>query len=97
MTELLEAVASIAAYVLIIGLLGCALYYVFGPQVLGLPAIVGLLVVVAGVRVFSNTGLAGLGAVVVGLLILVMVIGMAMTLGTERSSHHQDEGSVDDP
>jgi hypothetical protein len=93
--ELLEALVNIGIYVLLFGLLAWALYFAFGPQVFGLPAIVGVLVVLAGVRVFSNVGLAGLAVVIVGPGVLVMVIGMAMTVGTKRSDRRKDERPVD--
>jgi hypothetical protein len=93
--ELFEALVNIGIYVLLFGLLAWALYFAFGPQVFGLPAIVGVLVVLAGVRVFSNVGLAGLAVVIVGPGVLVMVIGMAMTVGTKRSDRRKDERPVD--
>jgi hypothetical protein len=83
-SELLEAVAGVGAYVVLFGLLLWALYFAFGPQVLGLPAMLGVLVIVAGIRIFSNAGLSGLAFVVLALCALVMVIGMAMRLGTDR-------------
>lgn len=90
MSELLEAVAGVGVYVVLFGLLLWALYFAFGPQVLGLPAMVGVLVIVAGVRVFSNAGLSGVAFVVLGLFVLAMVIGMAMRLGTDRQGSSSD-------
>ncbi len=75
---------EVGVYVLLIGLLLWALYFAFGPQALGLPVLIGVLVVVAGVRVFSNAGLSGLAFVVLGLFALAMIIGMAMRLGSDR-------------
>jgi hypothetical protein len=83
-SELLEAVLSVAIYVVLIGLLLWACYFAFGPQVFGLPVIVGVLVVAAGVRIFSNAGVSGLAFVVLGLVVLMLVIGMAMRLGSDR-------------
>jgi len=65
--ELLEALAGIGIYVVLIGLLVRALYFAFGPQVLGLQAMVGVLVIVAGIQVFSNAGLSGVAFVLLGL------------------------------
>ena len=96
MSELLEAVANVGAYVLLVGLLGWVLYRVFGPQVFGLPAMIGVLVVIAGGTVFANVGLRGLIAMVIALLALVLVIGMAMTLSPERPSGPDDEKPVED-
>jgi hypothetical protein len=45
----------------------------------------------AGVRIFSNVGLAGLAVVIIGPGMLVMIIGMAMTVGTKRSDRRKDE------
>ena len=84
MSELLEAVAGVGIYVVLFGLLLWALYFAFGAQVLGLPAMVGVLVIVAGIRVFSNAGLSGLVFVVLGPFALTMIIGMAMRLGSDR-------------
>lgn len=89
--ELLEAIAGIGIYVLLLGLLVWALYFALGPQILGIPAMIGVLVVVAGVKPFSNQGLAGVAFMVLGLAGLVVVIGMAMTFGTKRPSPPEDQ------
>ena len=81
--ELFEALVNIGIYVLLFGALAWALFRL--RPAFGLPAIIGVLVVLAGVRVFSNVGLAGLAVVILGPAMLVMIIGMAMTLGTEKS------------
>lgn len=83
MVELIEAVGGVAIYVVLFGLLLWALHFAFGPQALGLPVIVGVLVIAAGVRVFSNAGVSGFAFVVLGLLVLALVIGMAMRLGAD--------------
>jgi hypothetical protein len=58
--ELLEAVGGVAIYVVLIAALLWALYFAFGPQVLGLPAMLGVFVVVAGVKIVGNSGPGGL-------------------------------------
>jgi hypothetical protein len=68
-TELLEALGGVAIYVVLIAALAWSLYVAFGPQVLGLPAMIGVLVVVAGVKVLGNVGIIGLIAVVLGLTV----------------------------
>jgi hypothetical protein len=93
--ELLEALLGVGVYVLLFGLRGWALYYAFGSQVFGVPAMMAVLVVLAGVRIFSNVGLAGLAVLVVGLGVLVMVIGMAMTGGGAKKSHRREDEPVD--
>jgi hypothetical protein len=96
MGELLEAAGNIAAYAAVIFLAGWGLQRVFGVQVFGVPGIVGLLVVLAGVRVFSNSGLRGLLATVVCLLVVAIVIGMAMSLGADRPDRPEGERPPDD-
>jgi hypothetical protein len=95
--ELFEALMNIGIYVLLFGLLAWALYFAFGPHAFGLPAIVGVLVVLAGLRIFSNVGVAGLAVAIVGPGVLVMVIGMAMTIGTKKSDRPNDGRPVDKP
>jgi hypothetical protein len=83
-TELLQAAGGVAIYVVLIALLAWSLYFAFGPQALGLPAMLGVFVVIAGVRIVGNSGLVGLVAVVLGLVAVVLIIGAAMTLGSGR-------------
>jgi hypothetical protein len=94
--ELLDALATVAAYAAVIVLVGWGLQRVFGLQVFGLVGLVGVLVIIAGVRVFSNSGLGGLLATVVCLLAVAIVIGMAMTLGAGRPDLPQEERPPDD-
>jgi len=95
-SELLEVLAAIGAYAVLIGLLIWALYFAFGPQALGLPAMVGVLVIVAGIQVFSNAGLSGVAFVVLGLFVLAMVIGMAMRLGPDEHGASKDSETPPD-
>jgi hypothetical protein len=83
-SELLEAVLAVGVYVVLFGLLLWACYFAFGPQVFGLPVLIGVLVVAAGKTVFSNAGLTGVAFIVLGLVLLMLVIGMAMRLGSDR-------------
>jgi hypothetical protein len=84
--ELGGAFANVAVWVVLFALLLWALYFAFGPVVLGVPSMVGVLVIIAGVRIFSNAGPGGLVFVTLGLVAVVLVIGMAMRLGAERPS-----------
>lgn len=84
MSELLEGLLAVAVGVALFGALLWACYFAFGPQVFGLPVLIGVLVVLAGRSVFSNAGLAGLAFIALGLILLVLIIGMAMRLGTDR-------------
>jgi hypothetical protein len=90
-------VLAIGALVVLAGVLVWALYHVFGAQVFGLPVLIGVLVVAAGASIFSNAGLVGVLAIVVGLAALVVVIGMAMTVGAKRSDRGRDERPPDGP
>jgi peptidoglycan/LPS O-acetylase OafA/YrhL len=89
-------VLAIGALVVLAGALAWALYQVFGPQIFGLPVLIGVLVVAAGASIFSNAGLVGVLAVVVGLAALVMVIGMAMNVGAKKSDRVRDERPPDE-
>jgi len=88
--ELLEAVGGVAIYVVLIAVLLWALYFAFGPQVLGLPAMLGVFVVVAGVKIAGNSGIGGLIAVILGLAAIVLIIGMAMSLGGRPPQAEQE-------
>lgn len=96
MTELLD-IGGVAIYVGLIALLFWALYVAFGPQVLGLPAMLGVFVVVASVKIAGNSGLGGAVAVVLGLVAVVLVIGMAMTLGSGHRRRLERERPPDEP
>ncbi len=84
-TELLESLGNVAIYVVLIGALLWSLHFAFGSQVFGLPAMLGVFVLIAGVKIFSNSGIGGLVAVVLGLAAVVVVIGMAMNVGGGRT------------
>jgi hypothetical protein len=94
MSELLESAANVLAYVLVASLLGWGLYRAFGSQVLGLPTLIGVLVIAAALSVFSSAVV--LLAMVIGLVVLMLVIGMAMTLGPEPPSGSGEERPMDD-
>ncbi len=84
MSEFLEALLHVGIVVVLVVALVWACYFAFGPQVFGLPVLIGVLVVLAGRTVFSNAGFGGLAFIVLGLILLVLVIGMAMRLGSDR-------------
>ncbi len=91
MTELLESLGNVAIYVVLIAALLWSLHFAFGSQVLGLPAMLGVLVLIAGVRIFNNSGIGGVVAVVLGLAAVVVVIGMAMNVGERRTKPPERE------
>jgi hypothetical protein len=95
--ELLEAIGDISIYVALIALLAWSLYFALGPQVLGLPAMIGVFVVVAGAKIVGNIGPAGVVVVMVALAAVIVVIGMAMTIGDRRSSRPTHTRPSDEP
>jgi hypothetical protein len=94
--ELLEAVGGVAIVVVLIAVLLWALYFAFGPQVLGLPAMLGAFVLVAGWKIFANSGIGGLIAVTFGLAAILLTIGMAMSFGG-RPPRAEQERPPDEP
>jgi hypothetical protein len=94
---MLEALGNVAIIVGLIAALLWALHFAFGPQVLGLPAMLGVFVVIAGIKILGNSGIGGLIAIVLGLVAVVLVIGMAMTLGAGRPPQQQNERPPDEP
>jgi hypothetical protein len=99
MAESLAVIGDVLAIAILVGLvalLAWALYWAIGPQVFGVPAMIGLLVIAAGVTVFSNVGVAALAAVLIGLALVVVVIGMAMNVGTKRGGRTGDARRKDD-
>ena len=91
MGELLEVGGGLLALALGVVLVLWVLHYLFGAQVLGLPAMIGVLVVIAVGSAIPSLGILTILALVGGLLVLFVVIGMAMTLGPEKLSKASDE------
>jgi hypothetical protein len=91
---MMEALANVSAYAVVVGLIGWALYRAFGAQVLGLPAMIGVLVLAGALSIFSS--LVVLLAMVLGLVVLMLVIGATMTLGPEPPSRPGAERPMDD-
>jgi hypothetical protein len=85
---------QVAADVVVVGLIGWGLYHVFGSQVLGLPAMIGVAVIAGALSIFSSVVV--LLAMVFGLLVLMLVIGMTMTLGPEPPSRPGQQRPMDD-
>jgi hypothetical protein len=94
--ELLEAVGGVAIIVVLIAVLLWALYFAFGPQALGLPAMLGAFVLVAGWKIAGNSGVGGLVAVVLGVAAILLIIGMAMSFGG-RPPRAEQERPPDEP
>ena len=95
MTEFLEVGGGLLAVALGVVLVLWVLHYLFGSQVFGLPAMVGVLVVIAVGSAIPSLGILTIVAMVGGLLVLFVVIGMAMTLGPEKLRKGHDEQPKD--
>jgi hypothetical protein len=87
-SELVETTGGVALVVAGVVLLGFAAYWAFGPQAIGLPAIIGLLTVWGLGALASNAGLGAAGALVIGagVLVVLLIIGMAMRFGADPST-----------
>jgi hypothetical protein len=87
-TAPLESTGGVAIAVVGVLLLAFVAYWTFGPQALGLPAMVGVLALWGLTSLVSNAGLGALGVVVVigGLIALMLIIGMAMRFGADPST-----------
>lgn len=97
MGELLEAAGGLGAKALLVLLIGLAAYWAFGPVAIGLPSIVGVLVVFGLASAAADAGL-GAGAVLVvlaGALVLLLVIGMAMRLGSDPRAAGEQRDAVE--
>ena len=83
MNEVVESLGGIAVLGVVVVLIGFIAYWIFGPQAVGLPSIIGLFALWGLISFVSDIGLGPVGIVVVvgGLIALVLVIGMAMRLG----------------
>jgi len=90
-TEFLEVGGGLLAVALGVVLVLWVLHYLFGSQVFGVPAMVGVLVVIAVASAIPSLGILTIVAMVGGLLVLFVVIGMAMTLGPEKLGKAKDE------
>jgi hypothetical protein len=83
MSELLEAAANIALIMLLLGLLAALGSRLFGPQVLGLPAMLGAFAFIALLSTSTEVGAIGLLTAVLGVLAVFIIIGLAMTYGDD--------------
>jgi hypothetical protein len=90
-SELFESAGGILVLIVIVALVLWALYSVFGSQAFGLPSLIGVFVVLAVGRAVPSLGFVTLAAIVLGLLVLFIVLGMAMSLGPEELPKAHDE------
>jgi hypothetical protein len=95
MGELVESAGGVLAALLLIGFVLWVLHYVFGSQVFGLPAMIGVLVVIAVGSAVPSLGVLSIAAIAAGVLVLFAVIGIAMSLGPEKLPKAHDEKPKD--
>jgi hypothetical protein len=97
-TELLESTGGIAVVLAVVVLIGFVAYRTFGPQAVGLPAIVGAFALWGLMSAVSNAGLGPIGIVVVagGVIAVLLIIGMAMRLGDDPSTRSDSNRTGDD-
>ena len=74
MLEIVLILAAAAAFVWL-------MYFLFGPQALGLPALIAVFAVAALWRPMGELGPIGIVALIVGVGAIVLIIGMAMSFG----------------
>jgi hypothetical protein len=87
-TELLDTAGGIVAVLALVVLIGFVAYWVFGPQAIGLPALIGLFTTWGLISLVSNAGLGPVGIVVIvgGVVVVLLIIGMAMRFGADPST-----------
>jgi hypothetical protein len=95
-SEFVESAGGILVVLLLAVLVLWILYIVFGPQALGVPALIGVLVVIGVGSVVPTLGLFTVVAMIGGLLVLFIVVGMAMSLGPEKLPKAHDERPKED-
>jgi hypothetical protein len=97
-TELLNSTGSLAVAAVVVVLIGFVAYWTFGPQAVGLPAIIGLFALWGLTSLASDAGLGPVGIVVVvgGVFVVLLVIGMAMRLGADPSTSSDANRAGDD-
>jgi hypothetical protein len=90
-SEFVESAGGVFGLALIAVLVLALLSLLFGRQVFGLPALIGVLVVVAIGSAAPSLGLLTVFAMAAGMVVLLAVIGMAMSLGPEKPPRAHDE------
>jgi hypothetical protein len=92
-TEVLESTGGLALIVAMVVGAGFIAYWVFGPQAVGLPAIIGLFALWGLISLVSDAGLGAIGVVVVigGVIAVLLIIGMAMRFGDRPPRWADDE------
>lgn len=93
-SELVESGGGVLVAIVIVAFVLWVLHYAFGSQVLGLPAMLGVFVMIA-IGSAVSLGPLTIAVIVVGLLVLFVVIGMAMSLGPEKLPKARDEKPKD--
>jgi hypothetical protein len=93
MTELVATGGGIVVLLAVVVLIGFVAYWAFGPQAIGLPALIGLFTAWGLLSLVSNAGLGPVGIVVIvgGVLAVLLIIGMAMRFGADPSTRVDQE------
>jgi hypothetical protein len=97
--ELLDVAGSLALGGAVVAAVGYLAYLAFGPQALGLPAMMSLFVIWGVISAASNAGVSGavgILEVIGGVVALLLVIGMAMRLGADPSTRSDADRRGDD-
>jgi len=95
---LLESTGGFVGVAVAVVLIGFVAYWAFGPQAVGLPAIIGLLALWGLISLVSDAGLGGVGIVVVvgGVIAVLLIIGMAMRFGDHPPARSDADRARDD-
>jgi hypothetical protein len=89
-TTPLASIGGIAIGVAACGVVVFVAYQVFGEQALGLPAMLGVFTLIAGVSIAGNVGAVGLLVAVAFVVVFMLAIGLAMSLA-RRGDEQIDE------
>jgi hypothetical protein len=91
--ELFDSALGIGVVLVALVVLMWLAYELFGPQAIGLPAIVGVLALAGLLKLVSDAGLGNGGVVIVavGVIAIPFVIGMAMKLGAAPGTRERTE------
>jgi len=97
-SELLESTGGVLGVGAAVALLAFLAYWAFGPQAIGVPAILGLFALWGLGAFLSDLGLGAVGVVCVllGTLAVVLAIGMALTLGGAPAGEDEPKPAGED-
>lgn len=98
MSEFAESSGGLLGLVAVVAVIGVAAYWAFGPQAVGLPAMIGAFALWGLISLVSDTGLGGVGILVIvgGVIAVLLIIGMAMRLGDNPPTRSEKDRTGDD-